>query len=129
MSSAAKKVAFGVIALALVVIAARGIWGTFGEAAVPADTRTLMDVETGKLYEMPVTADWGPYPHVNPDTGKKTLYATEVCYANECGKHGGTHVIMNELLGKEGPTYCPKCGALVRFHNPGPRTNVDSNDD
>jgi len=115
-----KKALMGIVALVLLVFAVRAVWNTVGEPDVPANTRTMMDVNTGELFEMPVTEDWGPYPHKNPKTGEMTLYPTEVCYANECLEAGGTHVIMNTLLGKEEPTFCPRCGALVQFHNPGP---------
>ena len=129
MSDGLKKTLAGVAALILVVFAVRGFRNTWGDStAEAANTRTLMDVETGELFEVEVDENFGPFPMVNPKSGEKTLYATEVCYARTCLEKGGTHVIMNKLLGKEGPTYCPQCGALVRFHNPGPSTATSSSE-
>ena len=85
-----------------------------------ANSRTLMDSETGELFVFSLEDLTEPFPLENPKTGTRTLYPTEVCYARECAKKpNGTHVILNVHFGKEGPTYCPECGALVRFHNPG----------
>ena len=129
MSDGLKKTLAGLAALILVIFAVRSFRNSLGDStAEAANTRTLMDVETGELFEVEVDENFGPFPMVNPKNGNKTLYATEVCYARTCLDKGGTHVIMNELLGKEGPTYCPQCGALVRFHNPGPRTATSSNE-
>jgi hypothetical protein len=120
MADGTKKLIITVVAIALVAYAVYAYWSNFGQPTLPADTRTLMDPETGKLYEVAVDENFGPFPHVNPDTGKRTLWPTEVCFARECAKkEKGTHVILNSFLGKEGPTYCPNCGALVRPHNPG----------
>ena len=121
MSDGVKKGVAAVVALVLVGYTIYSIVGSFGGQPTPADTRTMMDVDTSELVEIPVDKIIGPYPLVNPKTGKKTLYPTEVCYARECGAKGGTHVILNRYLGKKGPTYCPVCGSLVRLHNPGPR--------
>ena len=91
------------------------------DAIASANTRILMCAETGELFTISID-ELEPQPQMNPKTGRKTLYSTEVCYARECGKKpGGTRVILKELLGKEGPTYCPNCGALVRRHNPKPK--------
>jgi len=126
MADGWKKALAGLVALVLLVWAVSATWKSLGgdSAAKAANTRTLMDVETGALVDVVVDENYGPFPMVNPKTGKKTLYQTEICYARTCLEKGGTHVIMNKLLGKEGPTFCPECGALVRFHNPGPRTET-----
>ena len=117
------------IALAVVCVglAAYYVWSNFGEDEVirSANTRTLMDSETGELFDFEITPDFAPYPHKNPKTGTMTLYPTEVCWKGECLEKGGTHVIMNRWLGKEGPTRCPVCGSVVRDHNPGPPTKTD----
>ena len=123
-----KRTLVGIVALVLVVLAARSLWNAVREPKVPADSRTLMDLETGDLFEVSVDALAEGYPYTNPKTGEKTLYPTEVCYANECGNIGGTHVILNELLGKKGPTFCPRCGALVRPHNPRPSQSQAQSD-
>jgi len=123
MSDGTKKVLMGVIAAILVGLAVWMAKGYFGEDPVAraANMRTLMDIETNETFEFELTPEWGPYPHKNPKTGKETLYPIEWCFARECGKSGGTPVILNVWRGKpDEPTYCPKCGSLVRFHNPRP---------
>ncbi|HRX87350.1 MAG TPA: hypothetical protein P5572_20175 [Phycisphaerae bacterium] len=123
MSDGTKKLLLGGLAIVLLGYVAYKVSGVIGEPeyVAKANSRTLMDIDTGKLYHFELTEDWGPYPHKNPDTGKDTLYPIEWCYNNECGKAGGTPVILNVWRGKPNePTYCPKCGALVRFHNPRP---------
>lgn len=125
MNDTLKKALLAVVAIVLVSYAACTIWGTFEDDIGEANTRTLKDAETGELVKVPVNEDYGPFPMLNKKTGKKSLYPTEICFANQCEKAGGTYVIMNDLLGKEGPTYCPNCGALVKYFNPGPRQPTD----
>ncbi|MCP4589136.1 MAG: hypothetical protein GY842_00185 [bacterium] len=106
-----------VLALGLLVHMTRK---NLGSEEFAANTWTLKDSETGELVKIP-TADLKPYPMLNPKTGKQTLCVTELClWGDECRKKGGTHVIMNEILKKEGPTKCPVCGHVVRFRNPVP---------
>ncbi|GJM25236.1 MAG: hypothetical protein DHS20C16_16510 [Phycisphaerae bacterium] len=115
------------VAVILVGYALYAILGSVGdEVAELAAYRTYMDSETSKLFKIELKeGEKRAIPLENPSTGKNTLYPTEVCFKNECLEAGGTHVIMNELLGKTEKTYCPKCGALVVFHNPGPRKDYE----
>ncbi len=116
-----KKIALAIAAVGVLALLACRVWHAVSNpVATAANTRTLMDAETGELIAVDVAEGFGPFPAVNPHTGRRTLYPTEVCYADGCAARGGTHVILNQYLGKEGPTYCPRCGAEVRFHNPGP---------
>lgn len=120
MTEQHKKIGATVLAVLALGLLVGMVWKNFGTEDARADYRTLMDRETGELFELP-TADLKPYPMPHPKTGQNTLYRTEICYwGEECRKRGGTRVIMNQLLGKEGPTYCPVCGHVVRFHNPRP---------
>lgn len=98
------------------------VWNTFGEDETlrSANRRVIKCSETGQEFKIKITRDLKPYPHENPKTGTKTLYPTEVCYWDECGKQRGTRVILNVWLGKEGPTKCPVCEHTVRPHNPKP---------
>jgi hypothetical protein len=124
MSDGTKKTIVGAIALVLLIWAGYAVSGFFGgeDNVAIANSRTLMDIETGATFKFELTEDWPPYPHNNPKTGRATLYPTEWCFMRECGKGGGTPVILNVWRGKpDEPTYCPKCGALVRFHNPRPQ--------
>jgi len=120
MTELQKKIGASVLVVLALGLLVRMVYRSMGHEATPNDTRTLMDSETGELFECPIEK-LKPYPMLNAKTGKDTMYRTEVCYWGEdCRKAGGTHVIMNELLGKEGPTYCPVCGHVVRFLNPRP---------
>ena len=120
MSDQQKRIGAIVLTVVALGLLAGMAWRNFGGETVAADVRILMDSETGELVEVPTT-EIKPWPMVNVRTGKQTLYQTEVCYwGEECRKAGGTRVIMNELLGKKGPTHCPVCGHVVRFHNPRP---------
>jgi len=106
----------------LVVACGYYAWSSMGrdEIVQAANTRVLMCSETGELFEVQLTPDFGAFPHQNPKTGTMTLYPTEICYWNQCGDRGGTRVILNHWLGEEGPTHCPVCGHVVRRHNPAP---------
>lgn len=117
-----KKTILIIVAVVAFGYAGYALWNMFGsdEAVATANSRTLKDSESGDLVEVTIQEKMPPYPHENRKTGKKTLYPTEVCWAGECLKKGGTHVILNVWLGKDGPTYCPTCGSLVVAHNPGP---------
>jgi len=99
------------------------VWSTFGQDKVADSVNTIVlkCAESGEEFEVRLTADFPPYPHENPKTHAQTLYPAEVCYwGEECRKRGGTRVILNSLLGKEEPTYCPVCGHIVRPRNPRP---------
>ncbi|MGD1276197.1 MAG: hypothetical protein ABR964_03115 [Tepidisphaeraceae bacterium] len=62
-------------------------------------------------------------PVYSPYSGKNTGVPAEACYwtADGGAKSEPTWVLLNELAGKEGPTFCPDCGRLVVGHNPAPR--------
>ena len=120
MTDTQKKVGAITLAVATVALLGAMLWRTFGGQSSAPSLRTLMDAETGQLVTIKAT-EVGPLPMTNPKTGKRTLYLTERCFWGEkCNKDGGTHVIMNELMGKAGPTKCPVCGHVVYFHNPRP---------
>jgi hypothetical protein len=50
-------------------------------------------------------------------------YPAEVCWWTADGKVATqpTYVLLNNLVGKEGPTFCPVCHRLVVGHNPVPQ--------
>ena len=116
-----RKIMIGAVIL-LVAVCGYYAWSSVGNDPVvrSANARVLMCAETGELFSIELTPDLPPYPHENPKTQRKTVYPTEVCYWNECGSKGGTRVILNSWLDKEGPTYCPVCGHVVRPHNRAP---------
>lgn len=99
---------------------------SFRQAAASPDStsrfRTLIDSKTGQVFEdfkIPQGESW---PMVNPSTGERTLYPTETCYWTKDGKAKlkPTYVLLNEQVGKSGPTMCPDCGRRVVPHNPMP---------
>jgi hypothetical protein len=87
----------------------------------PGDPNNVTYVcsETGKAFkhrnvvgeEMPI---------LSPYSGRNTGYPAESCYWTADGhvKTEPTWVILNQVLGKTGPTFCPDCGRLVIGHNP-----------
>ena len=86
-----------------------------------ANTRTFICSETMKSFEVDLKAGMGIPVH-SPFSGKDTGYPAEACYWK---KDGSTRkepywVLLNETLGRPGPTFCPDCGRLVRGHNPEP---------
>ncbi|MFQ5501740.1 MAG: hypothetical protein ACE5EQ_05490 [Phycisphaerae bacterium] len=77
-----------------------------------------MCAETGKTFKhVPQMGE--KMPIQSPHSGKKTGYRAEQCFCVKDGKQATepTYVILNDYLGKKGPTTCPSCGALVYPHN------------
>ena len=118
MSPGLKKRLIIAASILIGIYFAYSVYSNVAGEGVPANTRQVMDAETGKLFSEEMRPGLGPYPHVNPKTGKKTLYPIEWCYNGPCGKKGGTPVILDPWLERAEPTYCPECGHVVRFHNP-----------
>ncbi|MCC6676372.1 MAG: hypothetical protein IT436_04445 [Phycisphaerales bacterium] len=84
--------------------------------------RTLVDSETGTVFANHPVSLQETVPFTNPKTGKRTLFPAEACYWTKDGgaKLTPTYVLLNEAVGKPGPTLCPDCGRKVVFHNPLP---------
>ncbi len=100
---------------------ARWLSGT-GNLARDMRERTLIDAETGTVFEhMPVPAG-APLPLEHPETGRTTLYPAERCHWNADGtaKLEPTYVLLNSYVGSDEPTACPDCGRDVVAHNPLP---------
>jgi len=59
-------------------------------------------------------------------SGKNTGMPAEACYWTTDGKPkiDPTWVLLNEEIGKSGPTFCPDCGRLVVGHNPRARPGM-----
>src|SRR5262249_13038675 len=62
------------------------------------------------------------YPVLSPFSNERTGYPAERCFWTKDGnvKLEPTYVLLNEYIGKPGPTLCPDCGRLVEPHNPMP---------
>jgi hypothetical protein len=82
--------------------------------------RVLIDSETNKSFNYELKA--GENFPVKAPSGGKTGYPAEACYWTRDGqvKAEPTYVLLNQMLGKPGPTYCPDCGRLVVPRNPRP---------
>ena len=83
--------------------------------------RVYIDSETGKTFTHSLQIG-DTIPLVSPSTGRPTGYPAEMCYWTPDGhlKDDPTPVLLNQYVGKKGPTFCPDCGRLVVPHNPKP---------
>lgn len=86
-----------------------------------ASHRIFMDASTHPPKSFKVDLQAGmSIPVKSPYSGKDTGYLAELCYWTKSGgvKEDPTPVLLNQHLGKSGPTFCPDCGRLVVGHNP-----------
>src|SRR5262245_3846451 len=118
-SSQGKFVTFGLVAV-MFAVAGYLIWNAMGpsEAEKLARDRIFIDAKTMKpfSYELKI----GDMIPVKAPSGEKTGYPAELCYWTKDGKakDDPTPVLLNDRIGKSGPTFCPDCGRLVVGHNP-----------
>lgn len=84
--------------------------------------RTLIDAETGTVFENMAVPTGAALPLPHPETGRATLYPAERCHWNADGSATiePTYVLLNSYLGSDEPTTCPDCGRGVVAHNPLP---------
>jgi hypothetical protein len=115
------KVAAGGIIVLCVAAAAWSIWANVGEPSGVKDASSIlfMDIENGKTFRVDPSPDM-PYPCKSPFTGHMTGYHAELCTWTKDGhvRSEPFAVVLNQELGKPGPTFCPDCGRLVVPHNP-----------
>lgn len=85
-------------------------------------TRTMIDAATGEVFLEYRVSDGTRAPYKHPKTGEHTLYPAESCFWTRDGKAKlePTYVLVNEYVGKSGPTLCPDCGRKVVPRNPMP---------
>jgi hypothetical protein len=85
-----------------------------------------MDSESGEVIDQFSIPRGETFPYANPKTGKRTLFPVETCFWTKDGKakFPPTYVILNERLGKPGPTTCPDCGRRVTVYNPTPPSSL-----
>ena len=108
-----------------------GAWQLFSSDLVSGGTVEsgvrIVNLETGHGFMIEIGEGFKGWPVKTPDTGKMTGYPAEACYRDQCGqKQGGTWVVLNRTLNKDGETLCPECGNRVVGHNPlPPGTYVD----
>jgi hypothetical protein len=111
----------GALVLAAVILGIQ----VFSRTATAGDAsrkRTLMDAESGEVFEQFPIKDGDRQPWVNPKTGRATLFPAERCFWTREGKAKmqPTWVLLNQYAGKPGETICPDCGRRVVPHNPAP---------
>ncbi len=120
-----------IIISACVVVVVYGGWRLFTSDLIAGGTiesgTRVLDTETGYRFTIQIGPDFGGWPTKSKDTGRMTGYPAEVCHWNQCGQEkGGTWVVLQQTMGLDLPTQCPKCGHAVVGHNPlPPGTYVD----
>jgi hypothetical protein len=116
------KVVVTAVCAVILVIAVRVVLSYFkGDTPDTAFSTMFICTETGKTFRH--TNKIGEtQPILSPFSKKETGVPAEACYWNADGstKKDPTWVLLNELAGKEGPTFCPDCNRLVIGHNPAP---------
>jgi len=116
----------GKLVTAVLIVAGLGaiVWSAkanFGESEIAARSRNRMYICSDTLKAFPHELQMGEkYPIESPFSGKATGYPAEPCYWTKEGKpkDSPTWVLLNNLIGKSGPTFCQDCGRLVVGHNP-----------
>lgn len=118
----------GVVMAAVLVVLAGACFYYFvisgeGQSSIAADAGHRVFIDTdGKLFDHDFVIGEFPANITNPATGKHGFPA-EWCWWTKDGKIRSEPypVMLNEHVGKPGPTYCPDCGRLVVLHNPSPK--------
>lgn len=97
------------------------IWGSYANnPATKANQRLFVDSVTGKNFWVNLE-NIDEVPTKVPGGGM-TGYPAELCFWTADGKPKSepTGVLLNETVGKTGPTFCPDCKRLVVGRNPPP---------
>jgi hypothetical protein len=86
--------------------------------AATANQRMFVDAKTGLPFPHELTL--GEMIPIKAPSGGNTGYPAEPCNWTADGKPGTkiTYVLMNDWIGKPGPTYCPDCKRRVSANNP-----------
>ena len=113
-------IALGFLAMAWVIFSVAS--GSGADPGRASRHRTMIDSVTLEVFEDYGIREGETIPYKNPKTGERTLYPAEKCYWTRDGKAKlePTYVLLNETIGKPGPTICPDCGRRVVGHNPMP---------
>ena len=121
-----KRIAAGIFCVAALVVATYFVRSFFrGDTVDDAYYTTYICTETGKVFRHR-NALGETLPIYSSYSGKNTGMPAEACYWTADGhpREEPTWVLLNEELGKTGPTFCPDCGRLVVGHNPRPGPGV-----
>lgn len=124
--SLAMLIGGGVILIVAGFLIFQSVTGLSSNLGAASRQRTAVDSETGKVFDRYQIKDGESWPWKNPSTGRSTLYPPEACFwtADGQAKLEPTLVILNSIMGKEGPTMCPDCGREVVAHNPLPPADL-----
>jgi hypothetical protein len=109
--------AVAVAAIAL-LIAMRRSFGD-SEAVLVSSDRPFICAKTMKPFTYTMKAG-DSVPVMSPYSKERTGYRAEKCTWTKDGKSKSepTYVLLNESIGKPGPTFCPDCDRLVIGRNP-----------
>jgi hypothetical protein len=104
------------MACVLALVGAAYAVRSFFQGDVPGDPNllTYVDSTTGQTFKHRNQLGES-LPVISPYTNAPTGYPGFPCYWTKSGelKKDPTWVILNSLLGKKEPTFCPDCGRLV----------------
>ncbi len=119
-SPAGKYVAAGgvVIAVFAIFLSFRSSFGPSSAASL-ANRQIFVCEKTGKSFELTLKPGM-TIPVHSPYSVANTGYPAELCYWTVSGgvSPDPHPVLMNSIMGKPEPTFCPDCGRLVVRHNP-----------
>ena len=117
---------FGLILLGIGLLTAIvSIWMNWSSPAESlSNDRIYISASDHKVFR--VTLKPGLTLPVTSPNGNKDGWPAELCYWNKDGtiKTEPTPVLVNQYIGKPGPTFCPDCGRLVVPHNPPPNPGL-----
>ncbi len=104
-----------VVGVAAVIYEARGF-----ATSDPNVDQVWVDVGTNPPSTFKAHLASGMSIPIDAPSGPKKGYPPELCYwtADGHAKSEPTYVVLNTLLGKDEPTFCPDCHRLVVGHNP-----------
>ncbi len=105
------------IGVAIMLGVAFAMYRNSGNAIDATNQRMFIDATTLKPFPHELVG--GEQIPIKAPSGNMSGYAAEMCNWTADGKVSDqiTYVLLNEVVGKKGPTFCPTCGRLVRPNN------------
>ncbi len=114
------------LALMSAVVLACAIWaGVLRSTTQRIAGVKVLDMESGVQAVVDLDRSFDGWPIALAGSARRSGYPAEVCMWNDCAARGGTWVVLNEVVGRSGPTRCPRCGQRVVAHNPRPGVESD----
>lgn len=109
--------AFGCLIFAA-IFAARSLRSETASMERWSREHTLIDMETGEVFENMRLGDGVSFPVRNPNRGTDTLVPAEECYWTRDGRAKTTPTWV--YVPQSGSAICPDCGRKVVGRNPAP---------